>query len=88
MFAILSGLPFLRGALSVGMIFLCIEGCTSGKESTCHAEDTRDADSISRSGRSPSVGNGDPSSILAWIIPWTDEPQGDGPQGSQSVGHQ
>ena len=30
---------------------------------------------ISGSGRSPGVGNGNPlSSILAWMIPWTEEP--------------
>ena len=29
-----------------------------GKESTCNAGDTRDTDSIPRSGRSPGVGNG------------------------------
>ena len=30
----------------------------SGKESTCNAEDTKYADLIPRSGRSPGVGNG------------------------------
>ena len=45
-----------------------------GKESTCNAGDTGDAGSVS--------GQDDPleeemaihSSILAWIIPWTEEP--------------
>ena len=27
-------------------------------------------------GWSPGVGNGNPSSILAWKIPWTEEPGG------------
>ena len=27
-------------------------------------------------GRSPGGGNGNPSSILAWRIPWTEEPGG------------
>ena len=27
-------------------------------------------------GRSPGEGNGNPSSILAWRIPWTEEPGG------------
>ena len=31
---------------------------------------------VSRSGRSPGVGNGVFSSILAWEIPWTEEPGG------------
>ena len=33
---------------------------------------SRDAGSISGSGRSPRVENGSPSSILAWRIPWTE----------------
>ena len=32
--------------------------------------------SIPGSGRSPGGGHGNPSSILAWIIPWTQEPGG------------
>ena len=36
----------------------------------------RDAGSIPGSGRSPGVGNGYHSSILAWEIPWTEEPGG------------
>ena len=35
---------------------------------------SRDAGSIPGSGRSPREGNGSPSSILAWRIPWTEEP--------------
>ena len=45
----------------------------SGKESTCQAGDARDMDSMSRSGSSPGGRNGN-SSILAWNIPWTEEP--------------
>ena len=30
--------------------------------------------SIPRSGRSPGEGNGNPLSILAWKIPWMEEP--------------
>ena len=38
---------------------------------------TRDIGSILGSGRSPGGGNGKThSSILAWIIPWTEEPGG------------
>ena len=43
-------------------------GGSDGKESVCNA----DLDSISGSGSSPGEGNG--FSILAWIIPWTEEP--------------
>ena len=39
-----------------------------------NAGDARDEGSISGSGRLPGVGNGTHSSILAWRIPWTEEP--------------
>ena len=43
-------------------------------------EETRDEDSILGSGRSPGGGHGTPPnpplSILAWRIPWTEEPGG------------
>ena len=42
-----------------------------------------DASLIPRSGRSP----GDHSSILAWELPWTEEPGGLQSMGSQRVGH-
>ena len=45
----------------------------SGKELTCNAEDTG---LIPASGRSPSEGNDNHSSILAWEILWTEEPGG------------
>jgi len=59
----------------------------SGKESTCNAGDKRDVDSIPGSGRSPGGGNGNPSSILAWRIPWMEEPEGPQSMGSQRVRH-
>ena len=43
-----------------------------GKESACSAADMM----IPGSGRSPEGGNGNPSSILAWKILWTEEPGG------------
>ena len=60
---------------------------SEGKESVCNAGDTGDAGSI--------PGLGDPleeemaphSSILAWRIPWTEEPGGLQSMGSQRVGH-
>ena len=48
------------------------------------AEDTRDTGSILGSGTSPGEGNG---SILVQRIPWTEEPGGVQPVGSQRVGH-
>ena len=39
-----------------------------------NAGDARDVVSILGTGRSPGEGNGDHSSILAWKIPWTEEP--------------
>ena len=45
----------------------------SGKESACNAGN---AGSTPESGRSPGGGNGNHSSILAWEIPWTEEPGG------------
>ena len=44
-----------------------------GKESACSAGDLG---SIPGSERSPGEGNGNPHSILAWKIPWTEEPDG------------
>ena len=40
------------------------------------AGDIRDVGSIPGSGRSPRGGNGNPLHILAWKIPWTEEPGG------------
>ena len=44
-----------------------------GKESACNAGDLG---SIPGSGRSPGEGNGNPLQILAWEIPWIEEPGG------------
>ena len=43
--------------------------------------------SIPGSGRSPGEGHGNHSSILAWRIPWTEEPGELQPRGSQREGH-
>ena len=47
-----------------------------GEESACSAGDAGHAGLISGSGRSPAGGHGNPSSVLAWRIPWTEEPGG------------
>ena len=44
-----------------------------------------DMGSIPGSGRSPGEGNGNPLSILAWKIPWTEESGGLQSMGSQSI---
>ena len=48
-------------------------GGSDGKASACNAGDPG---SIPGLGRSPGEGNGTHSSILAWEIPWTEEPGG------------
>ena len=62
-------------------------GGTSGKELACNAGDGRDVSSIPGSGRSPGEGNSNRSSILAWEIPWTEEPGGLQSMGLQRVKH-
>ena len=55
-----------------------------GKEFAC---DAGDSGMIPGSGTFPGEGNGSPSSFLAWRIPWTDEPEGLCPMGSQRFVH-
>ena len=73
-------LRFSLGAVS----FHWLPWWLSGRESTCNAED---AGLIPGSGRSPGRGHGNHSSILAWRIPWTEEPDGLQPTGLQRVRH-
>ena len=47
----------------------------------------RGTGSIPGSGRSPGEGMATHSNILAWKIPWTEEPGGLQSMGSQRVGH-
>ena len=51
-------------------------GGAGGKELPANAGDAGDTSSIPGSGRSPGEGNGTHSSVLAWRIPWTEEPGG------------
>ena len=53
------------------------------KNPPASAGDPRDLGSIPGLGRSPGGGNGNPSSILAWKIPWTEESGGVQSMGSQ-----
>ena len=55
-----------------------------GKESSFDAGGTGGAGLILESGRSPGGGHGNPLSILAWRISWTEEPGGLQSIGSQS----
>ena len=57
----------------------------SGKESACC--NSGDLGSIPGLGRSPEEGMATHSSILAWRIPWTEEPDGLQSRGFQRVGH-
>ena len=57
---------------------------SDGKESACNVGDLG---SIPGSRRSPGEGNGTPLQILAWEIPWTQEPGGLQSTGSLRVGH-
>ena len=71
------------------MSYVKFLGFTSGsdsKESTCNAGDL---DLIPGLGRSPNLENrmATHSSILAWKIPWTEEPGGLQSLESQRVGH-
>ena len=59
-------------------------GGSGGKESACNAEDPG---SIPGSGRAPGEGNGNHFSILAWRIPWLEEPGRLQPMGLQRVEH-
>ena len=49
-------------------------GGTVAKEHVCNTGDTRDMGLIPGLGRSPGVDNGHLLCILAWRIPWTEEP--------------
>ena len=61
-----------------------LPGDLDSKESTCNVGDLG---SVPGSGRSPGEGNGNNSSVLAWRIPWTEEPSGLHSVGLQRVGH-
>ena len=58
-----------------------------GKEPACNVEDARGIGSIPGLGRSPGEGHSNHSSILAWRIPWTEEPGELQTMELQRVGH-
>ena len=59
-------------------------GGSEGKESAYNAGDSGPIPGLERS---PREGNATHFSILAWRIPWTEEPGGLQSMGSQRVGH-
>ena len=73
--------PHLKEAL---YSFLGFPSGSDDKESACSAGDLS---SIPGSGRSPGEENAYPFSILAWKIPWTEEPGGLQSMGSLGVRH-
>ena len=58
-----------------------------GSDGKASAYNAGDLGSIPGSGRSPGEGNGNHSTILAWKIPWTEDPGRLQSMGSQRVGH-
>ena len=65
--------------LLVPIKILGFPGGTAVKNPPANTADARDAGSIPGLGRSPGIGNDNPPSpinILAWKIPWTEEPGG------------
>ena len=57
------------------------------KNPPANAGGVRDTGSIPGSGRFPGKGNGNPPSILAWKIPWTEDPGTLQSKGSPRVRH-
>jgi len=53
---------------------LAFPGGSVVKNLPANAGDTGDAGLILGLGRSPGEGNGNPSNIFAWEIPWIEEP--------------
>ena len=65
--------------LLVPIKILGFPGGTAVKNQPVNTADARDAGSIPGLGRSPGIGNDNPPSpvnILAWKIPWAEEPGG------------
>ena len=62
-------------------------GGTNAKNPSASAGDIRDTGSIPELGRSPAGGTATHCSILAWRIPWTEEPGRLRSIGSHRVGH-
>ena len=68
------------------MSILASQVALAVKNLSPNAGDVRDVGLIPEAGRSPGGGSGH-STILAWRIPWTDQPGGPWSIGSQRIGH-
>ena len=94
--------PYLLAvyALEILLLLTCLRASQVAlvvKNPPANAGDLRNAGSISGLGRFPGGGHGNPlqysclenpmDSILAWRIPWTEEPGGLQSLGSHRVGH-
>ena len=66
-------------------MFRGFPGGTVEKDLPDNVGEARDVSLILGQGRSPGVGNGNPLNILAWKIPWTEEPEGLQSMGLQRV---
>ena len=62
-------------------------GSSVVKSLPANAGTAGDDGSVLESGRAAGEGNGNPLSILAWKIPWMEEPGGLQSIGAQRVGH-
>ena len=72
--------------LGVSLSLMGFPGGVSGKEPSANSGDIRDTGLIPELERSPGEEHGNHSSILAWRIPWTEEPGGLQSIGWQRVG--
>ena len=68
-------------------MYICVWGFPGGSDGKESDSNATDLGSIPGLGRSPVEGNATHSSILAWKIPWTEEPGRLQSMWSQSVRH-
>ena len=71
------GIPELKGRCLSPQLITCLgsPGGSVVKSLPASVGDARDASLIPGWGRSPGVGSGQPLTLLAWRIPWTEEPR-------------
>ena len=65
----------------------CFPGGAVVKNLPANARDTKDMGSIFGPGICSGLGNGNHSNILAWKIPWTEEPGSYSPWGHKRIEH-